>query len=267
MVKHLPTMQETRVWSLGWEGPLEKEMAIDSSTLAWKIPWIEEHGRLQSMGLQRVRHDWATSLQNQTCAVMTEVMAWSGWQHYGWLSSQDWLEINNFRCCLELVRGVCFSRTKEKIKKKRWGIQERPIHLQRGVQRSLRVRAELQRSRVRLKQEDGTSLLVQWLRICLPGHGTWVQSLVWEDSAWCRVTKSMCHNFWSPRSLALQQEKSPQWEAWVPQPESSPCSPLLEKARVYQWRPSAAKKKKKTRGCRAPDKWSLGKGGLWPIEY
>ena len=61
MVKHLSTMWETRVWSLGWEDPLEKEMAIHSSTIAWKIPWVEEPGRLQSMGLQRVRHDWATS--------------------------------------------------------------------------------------------------------------------------------------------------------------------------------------------------------------
>ena len=49
-VKHLSTMWETRVWSLGWEDPLEKEMAIHSSTLAWKIPWTEEPGRLQSMG-------------------------------------------------------------------------------------------------------------------------------------------------------------------------------------------------------------------------
>ena len=56
-VKCLPTMQKTRVRSLGQEGPLEKEMAIHSSTLAWKIPWMEEHGRLQSMGSQRVRHD------------------------------------------------------------------------------------------------------------------------------------------------------------------------------------------------------------------
>ena len=62
MVKHLPTMQETRVWSLSQEDPLEKEMATDSSTLAWKIPWMEEPCRLQSMGLQRVRQDWATSL-------------------------------------------------------------------------------------------------------------------------------------------------------------------------------------------------------------
>ena len=51
-VKHLPTMWETWVRSLGREDPLEKEMATHSSTLAWKIPWIEEPGRLQSMGLQ-----------------------------------------------------------------------------------------------------------------------------------------------------------------------------------------------------------------------
>ena len=62
MVKRLPTMWETQVRSLGWENPLEKEMATHSSTLAWKIPWMEETGRLQSMGLQRVRHNWATSL-------------------------------------------------------------------------------------------------------------------------------------------------------------------------------------------------------------
>ena len=52
MVKHLPTMWETQVRSLGWEDPLEKEMAIHSSTLAWKIPRTVEHCRLQSIGLQ-----------------------------------------------------------------------------------------------------------------------------------------------------------------------------------------------------------------------
>ena len=62
MVKSLPTMWETRVRSLGREDPLEKEIATHSSTLAWKIPWTEERGRLQSMGSQRVGHDWATSL-------------------------------------------------------------------------------------------------------------------------------------------------------------------------------------------------------------
>ena len=57
MVKHLPTMWETQVRTLGWEDPLEKEMATHSSTLAWKIPWTEEWGRLQSMGSQRVGHN------------------------------------------------------------------------------------------------------------------------------------------------------------------------------------------------------------------
>ena len=56
-VKRLPTMQETQVPPLGQEDPLEKEMATHSSTLAWKIPWMEEPGGLQSMGSQRVGHD------------------------------------------------------------------------------------------------------------------------------------------------------------------------------------------------------------------
>ena len=57
MVKHLPTMWETWVRSLGWEDPLEKEMATHSSTLAWKVPWMEDPGKLQSMGSQRVGHN------------------------------------------------------------------------------------------------------------------------------------------------------------------------------------------------------------------
>ena len=59
MVKRLSTMWETQVRSLGWEDPLEKEMAIHSSTIAWKIPWTEEPGRRQSIGSQRVGHDLA----------------------------------------------------------------------------------------------------------------------------------------------------------------------------------------------------------------
>ena len=61
-VKHLPAMWDTWVRSLGRVDPLEEEMATHSSTLAWKIPWTEEPGGLQSMRSQRVRHDWATSL-------------------------------------------------------------------------------------------------------------------------------------------------------------------------------------------------------------
>ena len=60
MVKHLPTMQETRVQSLGQEDPLEKEMVTHSRILAWKIPWIEEPGGLQSMRSERVGNDFLT---------------------------------------------------------------------------------------------------------------------------------------------------------------------------------------------------------------
>ena len=61
MVKSLPVIQETQVPSLGQEDPLEKEMATHSSILAWEIPWTEEPDGLQSMGSQRVGHDWATN--------------------------------------------------------------------------------------------------------------------------------------------------------------------------------------------------------------
>ena len=64
LVKNPPAMQETWVWSLGWEDPLEKGMATHSSILAWRIPWTEEPGRLQSMGSQRVGYDWATNISH-----------------------------------------------------------------------------------------------------------------------------------------------------------------------------------------------------------
>ena len=57
MVKNLPAMTETRVQSPGWEDPLEKGMATHSSSLAWRIPWTKESGRLQSMGSHRAGHD------------------------------------------------------------------------------------------------------------------------------------------------------------------------------------------------------------------
>ena len=62
MVKNLPAMWETRFNPQGWEDPLEKEIAIHSSIPAWRIPWIEEPGRLEFVELQRVRHNWATTL-------------------------------------------------------------------------------------------------------------------------------------------------------------------------------------------------------------
>ena len=73
MVKCLPAMQETQVPSLGWEDPLEKEMATHSSTLAWKIPWTEKPCKIQSMGSQRVGHDWVTSFKSlQSCPTLCD---------------------------------------------------------------------------------------------------------------------------------------------------------------------------------------------------
>ena len=68
-VKNLPAMQKTKqtqVWFLGWEDPLEEEMATHSSILAWEIPWTEESGRVQSMGSQRVGHDRGTNTHTHT---------------------------------------------------------------------------------------------------------------------------------------------------------------------------------------------------------
>ena len=75
MVNRMPTMWETRFQSLGQKDLLEKEMATHSSILAWKIPWMEEPCRLQSVGSQRVRDDWATSLH----------FTWSLWIFSDWL--------------------------------------------------------------------------------------------------------------------------------------------------------------------------------------
>ena len=73
---------ETRVQFLGQEDPLEKEMATHSSTLAWKIPWTEEPGRIQSMRLQRVRRDWATSLLTLrvTRLILSLFLPWYSWK-------------------------------------------------------------------------------------------------------------------------------------------------------------------------------------------
>ena len=68
MVKNLSAVQETQIRSLGQENPLEKEKATHSSILAWEIPWTEKPGRVQSMGSQRVRHDWATNIHTSHAA-------------------------------------------------------------------------------------------------------------------------------------------------------------------------------------------------------
>ena len=89
MVKNLPGMQETWVWSLAREEPLEKGTVTHSSILAWRIPWTEEPGRVQTIGSQRVRHDWAGALfpfslhfeftqkESNPCLTWDEVFGWA----------------------------------------------------------------------------------------------------------------------------------------------------------------------------------------------
>ena len=93
-VKHLPAMRETWVWSLGWEDPLEKEMATHSSILAWRIPWTEEPGRLQSTGSQRVGHGWVTSLSFSSffTSVWDECNCAVVWAFFGIAFLWDWNE-------------------------------------------------------------------------------------------------------------------------------------------------------------------------------
>ena len=78
-LKRLPPMWETWVWSLGQEDPLEKEMVTHSSILAWRIPWTEKPGKLQSTGSQGVRHNWETSLSLSLYWVPHSVLGFGGW--------------------------------------------------------------------------------------------------------------------------------------------------------------------------------------------
>ena len=89
MLKNLPEVQETWIWSLGQEDPLEKGMATHSNIPAWRTPWTEEPGGLESMGSQKVRHNWATELNwtelvaqmVKNLPAMRETQVWSlGWE-------------------------------------------------------------------------------------------------------------------------------------------------------------------------------------------
>ena len=79
MVKSPPARQETQVWSLGWEDSLEEEMATYSIILAWKIPWTKESGGLQSMGLQRVGHDWVINTFTDGSSGKESACSAEGW--------------------------------------------------------------------------------------------------------------------------------------------------------------------------------------------
>ena len=86
-VKNLPVRQETQVWFLGQKNPLEKRMVTHSSILSWRIPWTEEPGGFQCMGLQRVRHNWATNTHTQaTCKPWSHLFNKSLCLHIHWAS-------------------------------------------------------------------------------------------------------------------------------------------------------------------------------------
>ena len=85
LVKTLPTMQETPVWFLGWEDPLKEGMATHSNILAWRISWTEEPGRLQSMGSQRVGHNWVSFTFTYEKATET----WSKLRSKQWTSNSQ----------------------------------------------------------------------------------------------------------------------------------------------------------------------------------
>ena len=88
MVKNLPAMWETQVWSLDWEDPQEKGMVIHSSILAWRIPWAEEPGVLWSVGSQRVGHDWATNTSISLSSLFYLILTVILWRRY-----------NSYSCC------------------------------------------------------------------------------------------------------------------------------------------------------------------------
>ena len=115
-VKHVPAMWKTWVQSLGWEDPLEKKMAPHSSTLVWRIPWMEEHGRLQSTGSLRVRHDWATSLHLLCCSLLSIcsihsllfLPLYGPFKNFNFLLIEYFLCFHFISCCGELVIFLYF---------------------------------------------------------------------------------------------------------------------------------------------------------------
>ena len=90
MVKHLPAMQETQVWALGREDLLEKGMATHCSILAWRIAWTEEPSRLQSMGWQRVGHDWATNTFTFGASLVAQMVKNLPAMQETWIWSLGW---------------------------------------------------------------------------------------------------------------------------------------------------------------------------------
>ena len=98
--KEPPAMQKTRVWSPGREDPLEKEMATHSSILAWRIPWTEEPGGLQSMWLKRAGHDWA---MNTTLYIIPQILI----QSLQDIQSNIYLHLYKYKYVLKYIFKIC----------------------------------------------------------------------------------------------------------------------------------------------------------------
>ena len=218
MAKNLPAMQETWVQFLGQEDPMEKGMVTHSSILDWRIPWTEEPGGLQSMGSQRVRHDWVTDTHAHWhyYREQIKVLAWG----YGSLKHSALRIADQLSCALLVLAHVfegfwnlCPGLLSALDLSASW-LGDLPPACAPGDAKTLALR---------------TSLVVQWLRIQLAMQGRWVWSLVWED--FCRATKPIYHNYWA---CALQQEEPSPWGAWALQ---------LERAHTQHRRPSTAKSK------------------------
>ena len=107
VVKHLSKVQKTRVLTLGWEDPMEKEMATHSSTLAWKIPWTEEPGGLQSMGSQTAGHDWVTSLSLSVYG-STDMQHTLPWEK-GNINAMNMSTVYHLGLCCCLVATSCLT--------------------------------------------------------------------------------------------------------------------------------------------------------------
>ena len=123
-VKNLPAMLETWVQSLGWEDPLGEEMATHSSILAWKISWTEESARLQSMGLQRVGHDWATNTFQtsypfaQLIKITTTTTTKPKMEHFNLVIKYWRIDVFELWCWRRLLRVPWTSRSNQSIVKK-----------------------------------------------------------------------------------------------------------------------------------------------------
>ena len=104
--KNLPTVQETQVPSLGWDDLLEKGMATRSRILAWEIPWTEESGGLQSIGSQRVRHDWSNLAHLHTNAMWKRCGGLWVLRTYGWVFSSVLLWAGTSCVCITKLVNV-----------------------------------------------------------------------------------------------------------------------------------------------------------------